>query len=160
MNLDVALGSMRLISNIGRAGFLDGIGVSKFEFDRFVGDEPWLASDRNRMTNVLHTIVNASLDAIGCPRFSLPVEYVAAGISIFVAPINAHPACLWAPPSPSAESLGRSVACAPCTPEQLFALVVQLYSNPGRTSARALFEKSTGISLDNVMVKSNGGKSK
>lgn len=152
MHFDVACGAMRLIANIGHEGFLDGLGVSRHDFERLVGSDPWLASERNRMTTILHTMINASVDAMGLPRFNLPAEYIAAGISMFVAGVNVMPACIFAPPSRSAEDMGRMAAVDPCTPEQVFALVCQLYSTNGRLNARALFEKKTHLALESVKV--------
>jgi hypothetical protein len=150
MNLDVALGSMRFLANMGRQGFLDGIGLSKADFDRLVGPDIWVASERARMTQLIHTVINASVDSMGLPRFNLPAEYIAAGIAMFIHPVNAHAACIFAPPAASAESSGRMAVSQPCTAEQLFALTIQLYDNPGRNSARALFEKNTGLALEKM----------
>jgi len=141
---------MRHLSNIGKEGFLDGIGVSKGDFDRLVGDTQWLSSDRNRMTAVLHSVINASIDSMGLPRFTLPAEYIAAGICVFVAPNNSFAACIWAPVSPSAEALGRMAGTASTNPEQLFALVIQMYADPTRSQAREQFSKRTGLALDKV----------
>lgn len=148
MTLDIALGAMRFVSNIGKEGFLDGIGVSKGDFDRLTGDTQWLSSDRNRMTAVLHSVINASVDAMGLPRFTLPAEYIAAGICIFVAPNNSFAACSWAPPTPTAEVLGVLGGCAPTTSQQLFSLVVSLYSDSSRGDCRARFSKNTGLALE------------
>jgi len=152
MNYEVAASSMRLLANIGRKGFLDGLGVARADFDRFIGDEPWLSTDRNRMTSVLNTMINASVDAMGLPRFDLPAEYIAAGIALFVSPVNVHGCCVFAARGAKpAEEMGRMAQTESVTPDRLFALVMQLFSNQ-RTSARALFEKNTQIALDKVMM--------
>lgn len=162
MNLDVARGSMRMISNMGREGFLDGIGVSRGDFDRLVGNDPWMASDRNRMTTCFHTVINASVDAMGLPRFNLSAEFVAAGIAVFVSPVNCHAACVFASNGGPAEEMGRMASISPSTPEQLFALLVQLYGDQDRTSCRALFEKNTTLALDKakLMVSGSGAGNK
>lgn len=148
MNLDVALGSMKILVGMGRVGLLDSIGVSRGDFDRFVGDDPWLQTDRYRMAEMIHALANASLDAQGLPRFSLPAEYIAATIAMFVHPMNALMAARIAPPAISAADGGRGVTPQPCTSEQIFALLVQLYAHSGRGQARASFEKLTKVSLD------------
>lgn len=152
LSLDVALGSMSFLAQLGRSGHLDGLGLSRADFDRFIGSDPWLASDRNRMSAILHTMANSSLDAQGLPRFSLPAEYLAAVIAVFVHPVNVHASCVFAPPSMSAQDAGRAggVTAENCTSEQLFALVVQLFSNSARGNARVLFEKKTGLALEKV----------
>lgn len=148
MNYETAVGAMRLISNIGREGFLDGIGVSRGDFDRLIGDAPWMAVERSRMTGCLQTVINASVDALGLPRFNLPAEFVAAGIVVFVSPVNVHSACVFASGTGTAADLGRGSGICPSTPDQLFALVVQLYASPERSAARAQFSKHTGIAID------------
>lgn len=150
MNYQVAVGCMRLISNIGRQGFLDGIGVSRADFDRLVGDDPWMSVDRNRMTAVLQTVVNASVDAMGLPRFNLPAEYVAAGIAMFVSGVNVHAACVFSANGGTAEDVGRVASISPCSPEQLFSIVVQLYGTPDCSAARVQFEKNVGLALEKV----------
>jgi len=153
MNIEVALGCMRLLANLGRNGYLDGVGVSKAEFDRLVGDDPWTGSERSRMTNVLHTLVNSSIDAMGLPRFNLPAEYIAAGIAMFVSGVNVMPACVFAPVSGTADEMGRAQSVTKCTPDQLFALVVQLYADPASSSATALFAQKTSLNIERSLVK-------
>lgn len=160
MNYEVAVGCMKMISNIGREGFLDGLGVSKGDFDRLVGDAPWLGCDRNRMTSCLHALLNASVDSMGLPRFNLPAEFVAAGISVFVSPVNLHSACVFTSVQGTAEDIGRMATVCPTTPDQLFALVVQLYGSQARSAARAQFMKHTGLELEKTMNVVDNGKKK
>ena len=56
-------------------------------------------------------------------------------------------ACQYAPKSQGAEEMGSLAQAADCTPEQLFALVVQLYDTKERGAAVAAFEKSTGLAI-------------
>ena len=105
------------------------------------------------MGTCLHILINASVDALGLPRFDLPAEYIAAGISLFVSPVNVHAACVFAPPCFSSEDQGRSrspPSVGRVTSAQLFALVIQLYSSTDRISARGQFEKNTRIALSRV----------
>lgn len=150
MRYEIALSAMNLIASLGREGFLDGVGVSRGDFDRLTGDAPWMSSDRNRMTATLNTLLNASVDALGLPRFNLPAEFVAAGISVFVQPINVHAAAAFCGNSGSVEDGARGTIVSPATPEQIFALCVMLYGSQGRNSARAQFEKNTKLAIDKV----------
>jgi len=151
MNLRIALGSMRLLASMGHKGMLDGLGVSKGDFLRLVGDDPWTASERTRMGNLLHVMANCSIDAQGLPRFALPAEYLAAVITMFCKGVNVMAACNFAPPAIAAADAGRGNGGAKsCTPSQLFALVLDLYSDPGSSQARAMFEKNTKLELDKV----------
>jgi len=151
LNLDVAISCMRQIVSMGAKGYLDTIRVTKAEFDKFVGPEAWLPPDRNSMAQVLNTLLSATLDSMLLNRFSLPAEFVAAGIATFVHGINTQPACYMASQLPvyTAEDMGRGLASPQaCSDKQLFALVVQLYDSPARNAARAQFEKFTGLALE------------
>lgn len=155
LNYEVAVSCMMMLANMGRQGVLEGLGVSRADFDRFVGGLPWMSSDRNRMSNMLHAFAFASLDAQGLPRFTLPAEYLAAVICIFVHPVNMLSACVVAPRTYPAEEQGRGVQETKVTPEILFALVVQLCSSSHRGQARASFEKASKLILDNQPVSSS-----
>jgi len=76
---------------------------------------------------------------------------MAAGIAVFVAPVNIAVACQYAPTTGEGEKLARGVVSSPVLPKQLFALVSMLYKEEGRSSARILFEKKCGIELAKVM---------
>jgi len=151
MQLTVARGAMRMIANMGTAGHLESIGLSEDDFNKVTGKLPWLGTDRNRMTQALNTLLTTTLDVLGIPRHTLCAEYVAAGIALFVHPVNAHVACRFMENAPSAMALGRGADEAEiCSSKQLFALVVQLVADPERSHARILFERNTGIILDKV----------
>lgn len=148
LNYQVARGAMSMIANQARIGHLDNIGISIEDFEKVNGQVPWMAVDRNRVTLALNTMLTSTLDVIGLPRFQLPAEYMAAGIALFVAPINVHSACRFIERPGSSESLGRGVdEPERCTAQQLFALIVQLVSDPERSAAKHMFERNTGIKL-------------
>jgi len=153
INYQVAKSAMSLLSNQGRQGHLGMVGVSQSDFDALTGTSPWLASDRNRMHTVLNALLNLSCDTIGCPRFTLPVEYVAAGIAMWVNPINAQSICRIMERTPSAADLGRQNIgnYENCSAEQLFSLVVQLYGDSAANQARAQFELKTSLSIGKVI---------
>jgi len=154
LNYETAVGSMHMISEVGRKGFLDGIGISKPDFDRCVGPEMWTTVDRNRMNNTFFALLNASIDQCGRSRFTIPAEFIAAGIAVFIHPSNAQLACDFFAVIRSAEELGSGMPTAtPCSREQLFALVCQLYRGDQRNAARSQFEKNTGLALEKVMGK-------
>lgn len=150
LQLKVAVSSMALVGELGNVGQLDALGVSKADYARLVGDAPWTASERNRMTATLHSLIMGSVDIMGLSRFKVPAEYMAAGIAVFVAPVNVHVACQYAPAVGEAEEMGRGADRTKVLPEQLFALVVQLYDTDMKVSARYLFEKKCGIEIKKV----------
>jgi len=151
MNLqyETAVAGMRMIGQLGFSGQLDASGISQADYKRFTGDAPWIGAERNRMTQILHSLIMGTVDALGLPRFKVPAEYMAAGIAVFVAPVNVHSACTYAPSTGEAELMGRGQSSAPpVLPEQLFALVQQLYRNDSRASARVLFERNVGLAIE------------
>lgn len=148
LSFDVAISSMHYISESGRRGLLDSLGISQTDFDRLVGTDPWSLSERNRMASAMHNLMYASLDSMGLPRFPMPAEMLAAVITVFISGVNVMAACLFVVPSKPAEALARAVEVDPCTPQQIFALVTMMYSDHGRNQARELFEKKCGVRLN------------
>lgn len=156
MQYRVARGAMALIANQAKHGDLDTLGVTREDFMKLSADVPWMASDRNRMNLVFYSMLSTTLDIIGVPRFQLPAEYIAAGISLFISPINVQAACRFFERVPTAESLGRGLDQADvCTAKQLYALCVQLIADPETSHAKVLFEKNTSLRLDNLIVYSD-----
>lgn len=156
LNLQIAKSGMEFIANLGRAGMLESSGVSRDDFNRLVGSIPWAAKDRGRVTLTLQTLIEGSVDALGLDRFPLPAEYIAAGIAMFVQPMNVHYACRTMAKAPTNEALSRksqmldSQKSGFIGADQLFALVQDIYSSSARSSARSLFEKNTGLALEFV----------
>lgn len=150
MNLDVALGCMRTISNIGKEGFLDGIGISRGDFDRCVGEATWMSVDRNRMTTTLGNLMHAGVDALGLPRFNLPAEWIAGAVSMFVHPTNTMAACTFMSVQGTAKDMAAGAGIMPCSVEQLFSIVCLLNSNESRDGIRQQFEKKTKLALEKV----------
>jgi len=150
MQYKVARGAMALIAHQCKNGDLDSMGVTLEDFKKLTSHTPWLAPDRNRMNQVFNSIMSGTMDVVGVPRFQMPAEYIAAGIAMFVAPINIHVACRFMERIPTAESLGRGLDQADmCTAQQLFSLVVQLVADPETSHAKVLFERNTQMRIEN-----------
>lgn len=151
MQYAIARRAMSFLASQGKQGHLDNIGVSIDDFNKVIADVPWLGVDRSRVFSTLSSLITSTIDILGLPRFPLPAEYVAAGIALFVSPINVNAACCWMERSAPASELGRGIDDVnPCTPQQLFALVVQLVGDPEHSVARHLFYRNTSISLSKV----------
>lgn len=151
----VARGAMEMLAQAGRAGFLALVGISQDDFNVATGDTPWIGSQRNRVVQTLKSMMFLTTDNLGFPRFRLPAEYVAGAISIWVSPVNCHSACHSLAYTPSAQDLASGKGTQQldeCTPEQLFALCVQLYADPVSSSARALFESKTSLNIDRAIL--------
>jgi len=152
MQYQVARGTMSLLAQMGKNGQLDTLGISEDDFEKLNGQTPWIASDRNRVTQTLDALLCGTMDVIGVPRFQLPAEYIAGGIALFVAPINTHVACRFMEKVPSAEALGRGVDEAEtCTAKQIFALVIQLLADPINSHAKHLWEKNTTLKIERAV---------
>lgn len=153
LSFQTAVGSLQTIAHLAYKGYLAGVGISQADYEKLTSDAPWTGSDRQRMTNLIHTLANGSTDSMALPRMTLFAEYLAATICTFVAGINIHAACIWAPCLPTAEDLGSGMdpLQAPrVRPEQLFALVHQMFAHGGHSAARATFEKKLGLINQNL----------
>lgn len=151
VSLDVALAAMNYLSRQGREGYLDGIGVNQVLFDRFVGEDPWSSLERSQMCQVGMALTQGAAHQLGLPPFDMPAEWVAAVIATFVHPSNVYAACHYLASSGmvGVEEMGRPMSKPEAVlPQRLFALVLQLVASPQRSSARAMFEKKTGIALE------------
>nr|QJB20213.1 MAG: external scaffolding protein [Microvirus sp.] len=152
ISFEIAKSAMQFIANTGKQGHLAMIGVSQADFDALTGDLPLTASERNRAHNTLGALLNVSCDIIGAPRFTLPAEYVAAGIALFVAPINAQALCRVMERSPSAGEISVNQMHESCSAEQLFSLVQSLYGDTATNSAKAIFETKTALAIEKTAV--------
>jgi len=145
----VARGAMQMLVNAGRAGYLALVGISQDDFNVATGETPWIGSQRNRVAQTLKSMMFLTTDNLGFPRFRLPQEYVAGAIAVFVSPINVHAACHVLSQLPSAADLARGGdQLDECSPEQLFALCIQLIADPVSSDARAVFEQKTNLIIE------------
>lgn len=92
MNYYAALASIELCKD---AGILD-LTSDDYDFLTSAGvyqDKLWLPIDRSRARRCVESAVYGALDMLGFPRFPAPVEFIAAAISVYVAPQNVMTAC-------------------------------------------------------------------
>lgn len=149
LNFLVAQRAMRMIVDQASQGYLEIIGLSLDDFKKVTGNVPWSGYDRPRNTASLNTLLNGSVIAAGLPPFELPVEWIAAGILVFVAPINIGIACVYLANAGSVSDLGKGkIDFDRCTAQQLFALCVALNGSNEQTEARRQFEDRTKIKFD------------
>jgi len=149
MNYKIALGAMRFISESGKVNHLASVGVSQDDFELVNGELPWTPSDRQKAFQVLGSLLQGACDVMGVARFQLSAEYIAAGIRTFVHPNNAQVACRMFERSVSSKDLSRGDKTSPVDADQLFNLVIELYSSSDAVSAIALFEKNTKLAMAN-----------
>lgn len=148
LQFNVACGSMSMIAQMGRQGYLSQIGITPDDFELVSGNVVWKGSDRNRVQQIINNLMFSTMDICGTPRFQIPAEYIAATIAMFVKPINMHVACRFFERASTADAMGRSLDdTETCTAQQLFALLVQLVADPTYSKARHLFERNTGLKI-------------
>lgn len=162
----VALSNMRLIAEMGKHGMLEYINIAKADFERVTGSLPWLGVERGRMTVALQQLIYCAVDAQNSPRFPLSAEYLAAGIAMYVHPGNMQLACTWiADTSVDNATLQRKSDMLSSTkspdrimPDQLFALVCDIYADPQSGQWQSLFVRNTGLALEGLTVRQDKGK--
>lgn len=105
-------------------------GLSQDDWELLTSPVPWNVEERRRVRSVLAEAVQISLTIAGLPAQSLPAQYVAAVISIVVAPTNRLVAATRAPESfdaMGAANVEQPFKVTPVSIEQMQSLVM-LYS--------------------------------
>lgn len=150
LNLNCAIGSIKLLCSGAANDNLDSLGVSHKDYEITTSNTHWVGSQRTTVVKCLDSILFGSLDIIGIPRFAAPAEYIAAVICLIVSPTNLLVACRWMEDghrideiaTDSGESAGsRSHVSA----EKLFALCIKLHNNCDVESFKHMFNKSCGL---------------
>lgn len=148
LRFDVALGAMRLVSEMQFGDVVRSLGITETEYKRLVGDAPWVGTDRHTMGKALNALATGILDITGTPRFELPAEYYASVIAVFVSPTNTLTACRWIDrPVSHEELMGASTDRVPVKPEVVFGLILKLYNNDGCNAIRDEFEKQVNFQI-------------
>src|SRR2546427_10238379 len=68
--------------------------LTEDDFDFLTSNRVWIATDRSRARRCVVACVYGTLDFVGYPRFTAPVEIIAAVIDYYVHPVNIQKACL------------------------------------------------------------------
>lgn len=148
MQYKVCAGAMLVIAQMFEKADLNTLGVSVVDFKKVSGPNVWSATDRSKMAFIMNSLLSSTINIIGCAPFQLPAEFIAAGIALWVHPINIHAACRFMERVATAESLGRGIENGDLVKaQQLFALIIQLKSDPDTSHAVVLFERNTGIRM-------------
>lgn len=137
----------------GASAHIVGMGVSKSDFSRLTGATPWLAADRSGVRNTMDAVLFAAQDYLGLPRHEMSAEYVAAGITMFVHPVNRHAACNWFSAGRTAQDLAvnPNSGAAPVSPQQLEALCLMADGDTETTGEFiASFEKKTKMAIEHA----------
>src|SRR5947208_13735163 len=80
VRFQTALASIKLIQ---ASAVLD---LTEDDFDFLRSNEVWIATDRSRARRCVEAGVYGTLGFVGCPRFPVPVAFIAAVIAYYVDP--------------------------------------------------------------------------
>src|SRR5437879_12476319 len=87
VRFQTALASIKLIQ---ASAVLD---LTEDEFDFLTSNKVWIATDRSRARRCVESCAYGTLNFVGYPRFSAPVESLVAVIAYYVQPVNIQTAC-------------------------------------------------------------------
>src|SRR5437773_11740171 len=87
VRFQTALASIKLIQ---ASAVLD---LTEDDFDFLTSNKVWIATDRSRARRCVEACVYGTLDFVGYPRFTAPVEFIAAVIAYYVHPVNIETSC-------------------------------------------------------------------
>src|SRR5690625_6923371 len=88
VRIQTALASIKLIQASAVLDFTED------DFDFLTSNKVLIATDRSRARRCVEVCVSGTLDFVGYPRFSAPVEFIAAVIAYYVHPVNIQPTWL------------------------------------------------------------------
>src|SRR5258708_9549068 len=88
VRFQTALASIKLIQ---ASGVLD---LTEDDFDFLTSNKVWIAPDRSRARRCVEACVYGTLAFVGYPRFTAPVEFIAALIAYYVLPVHIQTPCL------------------------------------------------------------------
>jgi len=148
LRAEVALGAMRMLAEGSANVNIQAFGLDQNDFDLVAGPYAWTSIDRPKVSAVLQTLTTGTLDVIGVTRYPVSAEYMAGVVAMFVMPANFMTACDWLPACLTNEDLGagqRDFGGERVTPQQLFALVLQIYSGDDGVLRQQFFGKHPSL---------------
>ncbi len=152
IQLTVVKGAMHALAQGAASGALANLGIPPQDMQTIQGNIPWNGSQRTLVVRTLETLMFSSLDIMGIPRFSVPAEYVAAAITMFVHPSNILVASVWMESGrQSADALGNPVSASinreEVDAQQIFSLVLQLAGSSEVARCQQQFESRMKVSI-------------
>lgn len=159
LSLSAALGTMKIIRDYASAD-LDSLGIQPTDLETLVGNAPWTVNDRRRVLATLDALMFGSLDKMGLPRVSLPAEFVAAVISVFVHPLNRFVCASWISESGRTQSYaaqalashpGEGAGIERVTTQQIIGLLVLLEDGDTSTATRQGFQARMAERVRDIM---------
>ncbi len=124
-----AVNAMRLIARGAVSDAWIALGIPEDDFTLACSEEPYIATDRNRVKRVVDHLIHGVCDVVGVVRVQVPVEFLGAVLAVFIAPGNLAVACRWVERSPLADDFIEGGSVEQCTAEQLLSLALKLSPN-------------------------------
>ena len=93
LRFKIARANMGFIAESGRKGYLDSVGVSQEDYCLINGKKAWSSAEKNRVVQGINALLQGTVSLCGLAPFQLPAEFVAAGIAMWVDPVNIQAAC-------------------------------------------------------------------
>jgi hypothetical protein len=156
LKLATALGAMQIIRAKDYAEIFELIGVTEAEYKLTTQSKPWLARDRSVVRSVLDATAAGVMDAVGCARFEMPAEYIAAVVVSFVHPTNIQVACRWLEAQRPGDVIqGATSTAYTVSPAEVFVLCCKLLTEPIAKETKNKFEKNVKFALG--VANSQGG---
>lgn len=153
LSLAALFSACRVIAKSSGA-HLSSLGIPAADFTITTGDVPWDVTQRSRVMKTIECLIYGVLDNLGIPRFSVPAEYTAAILVMFVAPANLMVACRWVEATPAVDALAvesQTATAEKVTAPRLFALCIEALNDHVQISAyQARFTSRTGLKLSEV----------
>lgn len=152
IQLEIIKGSMQALANGQAVGTLENLGLIAEDIKLVTGGTAWQNAERHRITKTLDALQYGTMDLIGLPRFTVPAEYVAAVIAMFVHPANIMVACRWMESGQNSVSFMGDPSSTTNTEAisagQLFALCLQSISQIDSQAFRKQFETRVNLAIN------------
>lgn len=154
---ETAIQSMTFLAESTHKELLKSVGINEASVRKLMQDAYWLGPERYQVETTFRALMAGSMRIVGLADYDVPVEFLAAGIAIFVKPCNARVACGWLERPYTARDLASGgTTLIPVSAQQLMALVVMLYQCNEKNTAVSLLERKIGIIVREQQIIGNG----
>lgn len=150
---ETAIQSMVFLAQSTHKELLKSVGINEANVRKLMQDAYWLGPERYTVENTFRALMAGSMRIVGLTDYDVPVEFLAAGIAIFVKPCNARVACGWLERPYTARDLASGgTTLVPVSARQLMALVIMLYQCTEKNYAVSLLEQKIGILMREAQI--------
>lgn len=155
LSYTTAYAAMKVVLDMMPADF-DALGITRQDFELLTQKEHWVRPHMPKVMRTINSLLYGTLEVMGMPKITIPSEYVAAAVTIFIAPANRLPACVWLSQEHrtgvNALELSarqeRGGAFEFTSADSLFALVGRLTGSNAYAPERARFMTKIGLAVE------------